>query len=300
MTTASNALAYNNTTDADFRAWGSAVSAMLATCGLVQTANTGQINWTTVAKPTGATTYMGYEIWRFNDSLQSTAPVFIKVEYGSGGTATVPGMAITVGASTNGAGTISGAKTAQLPGSATGSSASSSTGNCYASGDGSYLTLMLFPGYGPNNSSESTMACCIDRTRNADGTANGEGVLVIATAGRTSSPNATYHCVNFSGTIQGASIYNPPAPIPIDTVTSWVTGADVGLVPILPFTPKIHSPALGALLHRSADIVRGTDISVSMYGTTHTFKALGTWAGNCGYDPNVGTQANVCLALRYD
>ena len=93
--------------DATFRTWGSGIAAQFAAVGLVQTADTGQINWTTVARP-GVGSYGGYEIWRFNDSFQATAPVFIKLEYGVGTAADRPALRITVCTSTNGAGTPAG------------------------------------------------------------------------------------------------------------------------------------------------------------------------------------------------
>lgn len=104
-----------STTDAQFRTWGSAVSAALSSAGLVQTSDTGQINWTTVTKPAAANTIQGYEIWRFADSLQSTSPVFLKIEYGSNGaSATSVGMKFGVGSATNGSGTLSGLSTTQF------------------------------------------------------------------------------------------------------------------------------------------------------------------------------------------
>lgn len=99
--------------DALFRSWGSMINAALSGIGLVQASDTGQINWTTVTWPGTVSTAAGYEIWRFNDSLQSTAPVFVKVEYGrwTGFTFSVYALWITIGTGTNGAGTITGTST---------------------------------------------------------------------------------------------------------------------------------------------------------------------------------------------
>src|SRR3954462_11008588 len=99
---------YNFTTPLDhtsttgFRAWGSEFSAGLATVGLVQTADTGQINWSTVTIP-GANTAAGYEIWRFADST-----LYLKFEYGTAPSTVQPQMWITVGTGSNGSGTITG------------------------------------------------------------------------------------------------------------------------------------------------------------------------------------------------
>jgi hypothetical protein len=97
---------YDNSTDAHFRSWGSALSAAWAGLGFVQTADTGQVNWTTVTHPTLANTFQGYEVWKANDALQSTCPIFFKVEYGSSSTTNNPSIRVTLGTGSDGAGTI--------------------------------------------------------------------------------------------------------------------------------------------------------------------------------------------------
>jgi len=79
----------------------------MSTIGLVQTSDTGQVNWTTATKP-GSNTTTDYEIWRFNDSLQGTAPIFIKLFYGTGVSTSYPAMKIQVGTGSNGSGTLTG------------------------------------------------------------------------------------------------------------------------------------------------------------------------------------------------
>jgi hypothetical protein len=95
--------------DASFRAWGLEFKTKLATVlgagSMVQTADTGQINWTTALRATVGVD-AGYEIYRFDDALQATAPVFIKITYGTHTTTTWPRIGITIGGATNGAGNI--------------------------------------------------------------------------------------------------------------------------------------------------------------------------------------------------
>lgn len=98
-------LPVSQSTDAGFREWGSALSAGLASAGLVQTSDTGQINWTTVVRAAPDNS-AGYEIWRMDDAMQATKPVFFKLEYGSGSSSNVPFMWLTVGSGSNGSGTI--------------------------------------------------------------------------------------------------------------------------------------------------------------------------------------------------
>ena len=74
-------VAMSNSSVATFRAWGSALSAQIATM-LTRVAQTGDIDWITVARPAGGV-YAGSEVYRFNDALQSAAPIFVKFEYGT-------------------------------------------------------------------------------------------------------------------------------------------------------------------------------------------------------------------------
>lgn len=95
----------NHTTDADFRLWGAEFKASLIAIGLTNTADTGQIDWTTVLNPVSGSA--GYEIWRFNDALQSTKPIFIRFDFGTL-SAGVPGIWVQVGTGSDGAGNLTG------------------------------------------------------------------------------------------------------------------------------------------------------------------------------------------------
>ncbi len=131
MTTRSWSIAVNNNSDAEFRSWGSSVSQSLGLVGLVQTADTGQINWTTAIQP-GSNTAAGYEIWRFTDST-----VFLKIEYGSGsgtGTPRSLGLWLTVGTGSNGSGTLTGTVSAR----------DRCFGSFTASNSGTYQSIMSY------------------------------------------------------------------------------------------------------------------------------------------------------------
>lgn len=106
---------FNGTTDAGFRAWGQEFHDALVAVGLLQTADTGQANWTTATRPAdGAATV--YEIWQLNDAMQATRPLFMRIEYSMRyGPVGDPQMYITVGTGTNGSGTITGVLFARQP-----------------------------------------------------------------------------------------------------------------------------------------------------------------------------------------
>lgn len=109
MATDERQLAMLQTTDAEFRTWVAAMIDQLNDIGLTQTADTGQIDTATVAKPGAISTSMGYAIFRFNDTLQGTVPIYMKIEFGStSGAATNPGIWVTFASATDGAGNTTG------------------------------------------------------------------------------------------------------------------------------------------------------------------------------------------------
>lgn len=103
--TTSSPVSHNDT--AGFRAWVSELIGMLTAAGLTRTSDTGQIDTTTVTLPS-MNTLGGYTMWRFNDALQATAPVFIKLEFGTSSSTTTPVTYVTVGPGTDGAGNLTG------------------------------------------------------------------------------------------------------------------------------------------------------------------------------------------------
>lgn len=104
MTTLTTQGSFVNTTDATFRDWVARAISMLTTVGLVRTADTGQIDATTVLKPTVAT-MAGYAIFRFDDPMQATRPIFLRIDFGTGISNTAnPAMRVTLCKGTDGAG----------------------------------------------------------------------------------------------------------------------------------------------------------------------------------------------------
>lgn len=106
MTTSNFSTRVRHDSDALFREWAQEVHDKLIAIGLQQTADTGQANLATMTRPAaGALTL--YEIFTFNDSLQATAPIFLKVCYStSSGGASAPAWFIGIGTGSDGAGNL--------------------------------------------------------------------------------------------------------------------------------------------------------------------------------------------------
>ena len=109
MTTDTYSAPLLHSSDAEFRAWGLALSNSLTAAGFPKSADTGQVDWATVTKPGGSSTAAGHEIRYLNDSLHGTKPCYVKIEFGNGVNTSIPGIWMSAGSGTNGSGTLSGA-----------------------------------------------------------------------------------------------------------------------------------------------------------------------------------------------
>lgn len=156
-----------------FRAWGSALSTALGTV-LTRVPQTGDIDWATATVPT-AGNFAGSEVYRLNDALQATAPLFFKFEYGSSAlAATISAIRLTIGKGVNGSGTITNVLQSAIV-VVSGNNSATAASNCYISnGDGSGFVFSLQPDL-PNAVGGF---CCVERSRNSSGQATSAAVML--------------------------------------------------------------------------------------------------------------------------
>jgi hypothetical protein len=301
----------SNTASTAFRTWGGAISTALATAGLVQTSDTGQINWTTVTNPGTTSTAYGYEVWRFNDSLQSTKPLFFKLEYGAGAAAATPALWVTTGTATDGAGTMTSA-------SGTGTSTTSRrtigdttqtltavTGNVYIGApDSSCIGVLAWPGY---SSTWGGMAFFIERTRDSDGTPNGNGYLFGSAKSLTGSAGTTtWDQRHFSGLPIPSQWTMGLCPFLNDSnFTSVSDGATLYPLPFMTgYTPRMGGPSKLLVGIGKGDVTANTTFSMTHYGGSRTWVSAGPgvtsgtgWGawGNAG-----GNTSLTSFAMRID
>ena len=263
MTTATWSSSWEHSSDATFRTWGDKLSTELQNVGLVQTADTGQIDWTTVTRP-GANTNGGYEIFYLNDSLHATAPIYIKVLYGTGTSADRPRVQIEVGTGSNGSGTITGtAKTTAVtvgPANSTGGTTAYASYLCMVDG---FLGVLHKAGHG------SQFFFGIARTVDTDGVATATGANVYSV-----NASATYLNQNlrFAAT---AAAYSTTVGIGCavpNAIGSNPASSDDGAGNNQVYVCWGGWPAVGPIVglcgFRSAEYAVGTTFSVAMVGST--------------------------------
>lgn len=91
----------------NFVTTGQNLAAALAAVA-VRVPTTGDIDWGTVAAPTVANQWCGFEVYRIDDTLHATAPLYLKFEYGASALAAVYyGLRLTVAKAVDAAGVMS-------------------------------------------------------------------------------------------------------------------------------------------------------------------------------------------------
>jgi hypothetical protein len=270
MTTASTATVVDHTSDAGFRAWASEVSTQLAAIGLVQTADTGQINLVTVTRP-GTSTAGGYQIWRFADST-----LYMKIEYGTGTSATAPQMWITVGTGSNGTGTLTGQLSTRNI--FTSNSAPTSTATLYTSRWCRIADAFSFhwkEGFASAGVVSGGLLV-IGKTVDGTGAATTTGFAVLRAATATGPCLQSVRTAATAVTFNEGGIANSPLMVfPGNPSASTTTGGNSQAYTMFIPTPDVQ-PFCWAAGVLNTELPRDTTMSVAMVGaTTHTFCGTG-------------------------
>jgi hypothetical protein len=250
--------------DADFQTWVTGIHNEISALGLVQTADTGQINPATVARP-GTSTFAGYEIWRFADSLQATKPVFLKIEYGIGAAADRPALAMTVGTGSTGAGVLNGQVGTRRTLLAGASKTAGATLPTYMSGGTGRLTIVANADSSANN---FTLGLTVERTKDATGADTGDGIVFVS--GTTTTVKTCV--IPFGGSVPAdASV--PPCLGPADAGQAS-SGTDVALSPGMVFSAgkALFCMVLGMA---SGAIPGPATFTTTYLGSTRTFVSTG-------------------------
>lgn len=284
------------TTNASFQQFGSTLSYGLANCGLILTAN--NTDWSTANTSNGP-----WEIWRFNDTLQNTSPVFFKIWYAASPWSG-PSLTIQFGVSAN-----SSALTGNIV----------ANGGFYCSGgDAGYYTqpfilsgdtnrFMFSSGCsgaggsnGPTGIPYQSLSIGAERSVDANGNMTGEATLLLGLVGTSPSWYESIGIPNVSTTW----IAGLPACAPIvgangvfaHSGMNWAASS-LSVFPIFHSYGKFYPAGLNALAYYTNDIPTEQRVTITRYGVNHTYIALGVTANaTC----RLGAATRTSLLQRFD
>jgi hypothetical protein len=279
-----NAPAYLSN-DADFQTWVAAVHAQFAvavTAGhLVVTGDTGQINPAIVTRA-GVNTAAGYEIYRLNDSNQSSYPVYFKVEYGQSAAATNPCLWLTVGTGSNGSGTLTGQLGTRKQCAQTFTGVASQVLPSYfcSRADGFVLVNNYLQG-----TATAYMFLLVERTKDGSGAATTDGIITLAGV----TGGVQQQTIGFVGPVPTAnSTGSHPGPSAIAAQGAF--GANIAIVPLMNTALGQLRFGLCAMVFKLTDLISQAAVSTTNLGSTHTYLPL----------TSAYTTANAGLAVTSD
>ena len=276
---------FKQSSDAEFRAWGKAISDALTAIGIPKTGDAGQIDWSSVAAPAAGSTVKGYEIRQFNDTLQASKPILIKLEFGSATSATVPSLWITIGTATDNAGNLTGLTTTRKQLYNTAATVAYTT---LVSGDANRVALF---GAIDSGSGNYSVWFVVERTHDAAGADTDEGFLY--TAGMMGAGNLVQGAFIFGTGAIGTETAVFSALVP--SVGSGASGAAVALYPIFCTRGIYFNPFLNILVAFQTNVTPGVALSFTYYGATRKFIPLNNASTGCAVR---GAVAGVCLLVR--
>ncbi len=298
----------NTSSSANFRAWAGQLSGQLVAAGWVITADTGQTVPGSLVGSPGLNTSAGFQIFKPADTLQSTAPMFLKLGYGEGQnggvTGASPAVFISLGTSTDGAGTLTGQFTSVYQLSSAGSSASSF--NSYFCGDINRFAVALWSD--PGFAGKDEIFFSIERTKDASGADTNVGAVLVAhCTGNTSwtnhgpdSQSSPMEAVlPFAGSVPAIQT---PLRVPFSQLGTLQNGADFGVLFVVPMGYQPYNPGLGTLVYQGTDFTPYTSqVIPGVYSASHTYLPLSQATQLCAhtYDGS-GVSSNCHLLMRWE
>lgn len=254
---------------AGFKAFGQWMDESLAAFGWTRAADTGQVDWSTLATLPATLAAAANFIYLAADALAATHPIAVRVRlhYSSG-----LNVSVDVGRGTTGAGAL-----AQVIYSLTGVSGAATTkwANCLASGDASSFVIGMEWASGAA-AANTGAALILDRSRDLSGQATDEYVFcaLIGTAASNYGGNVVVFKDNSIGPVcvtQGAHL--ACAYVAPNNGTAAYGGTSP-ISPIFPLTGRLGNPTIRAIAANHVDYATGVSLTVNLYGTSRTFRAL--------------------------
>jgi hypothetical protein len=290
----------SNSTDALFRAWVQFIEDLIVTTGgWTNTTDTGQMTISTATHPGGSTTKVGYRVYHMADTLQSTSPVYMRIDYGSAGAANNPAFWVTIGTGSNGAGTITGIAfnggASASPTVATGSSGTNAC-NSYGSASTNRVQGLLFVRSGAND----LMIFSIERTKDSSGADTGDGILFAFSADGGTGLNRTQFVV-LAGGGQPPTETGVTAALSNQSTSAFSSNVGIG-IPIF-FKGIAQQPGTGTIVLNSGDFLAEASVAMSLYGASVNFQTANSVTNQTTVPTGNGAssvRANSRVGIRYE
>ncbi len=200
MTTATNSSAnFAHNTVAGFKLWVTEYMTLLTSTGFALSTDTGQLDIDAVVAVPSVAAYAGYKMVYLNDSLHSSRPVYLKLEFGTGSSGSIPRIRLTVGFGTDGAGNFTTSTLGPLvlgPGTAP----VTGTLNSYAAGGEGYGWIAFKTLLNAGNT-YTFAPIAVTRSCSITGTPTDEAIGINTVTEGQLTNNSQYYNILFAGRV---------------------------------------------------------------------------------------------------
>jgi hypothetical protein len=295
MATHSATAAFDHSSDAGFQVWMQAFHDCFEFSGqiLTVTSDTGQYNPTNIATATrpSTNTPWGYRIYTFNDSANATAPIYMKIEYGTGGSSSEAAFWWTIGNGSDGAGNITGVTVTRIQ---VNMNAYNSTTTAYpylASSGTGYFNIVFNKGNFPNSTG---FIFCIQRSFDFSGAPTTLGWQFIGIYGSTDVVTSicyAYASNSYVGNFL-TQYFAPTMPGSVDHLIASGSGQVLKWCSAFPDS----TPVMAIASVSGNDFTDGQTFTATIAGSTsHTYKALDVGHKATINNSNNGQRAFLCF-----
>jgi len=244
---------------------------MFLTCSFTRVEVTGSVtDLNTLPAPTLANTLIAYDVFAFNDSWQATHPLYVRANYRTGINRNAVAVLVEMGSQINVSGSI--VSNDKLSGETIVATSNAvfnqGSSSIYASGDGSYISSLVFP---TNEQSNQVFLC--ERFYDQYGQPTGSGFHLLTTG--------------YSGEAilrQSATLYgqSPPtaetrtAVVIRPSRTPAIYNGNLVLGMVTPFVGKPMFPSRNLLMGESTTFTSTYQtVNYTMYGTSSVYMNAG-------------------------
>lgn len=283
----------------NFNAWAYWMYQQFLAFGWVQTADSGQGTFPASGSvPSTAGSY--YAVFQSADGLSSATKITVKLEFWADGS-NVPNFGLTVGTGgTDGAGNLLSPYTLRVYGSG-GNNFKAYTANtsdllpCFASGDSGSIRFGLWNGGLTSPDYYNLMYIIIGRSRDGSGNATSNYVQMWAGNVQSGKFFQTVFGNNGGANVLDNTGYLMACYPNVSGSNSWSSGGAILVSPVVQNIGGVSNPTPDFLVGSNKDFPAGATAAVTVYGTSHTYLALGSSQGNSWVN---GTQSS--LMMRYE
>jgi hypothetical protein len=295
----SSALKPNTSNTGYFQTWAAWVESVLTTiAGWTVTTDTGQTLPFSLTAPTAQFQKMGYRIYQMNDDFTVDNPIYMRIDYGSGFTANTlpgigPGMWISFGTGTDGAGNLIGVLWSGQGWGAAGTPTVYSNNayqlniydtRNYASADNSRFVIGMFvyDFANPAGIFGSDQICfSFERTRDTNGDYTGDGILItysdpqlIGGGGVTQSLNTHKYLICNRGGRSQPSLEKGLAYSYIRHSPAYSYDGGVPCALCSHFRGIAQQPGINFILMGMNDIALEGQFQINIYGSNRVYQNL--------------------------